>query len=158
MRKIGLFLLISMLLITGCENKEEAEKNEYIAIKSDLIDHKEYTDLGDLPLDIVLRLDRLNEEEVIYKVTLSNPKSNMREIRAMVVHNYYNEDNDTFPSIGLFDDTKELLVQEEKSNTIDLVGKLKTTKSITKLNLVVKVWIEYIDDNGEKKDIYYKTT
>ena len=35
---------------------------------------------------------------------------------------------------------------------------IRTTKNLSKLDLELKLLIEYTNDNGEKKDIYYKTT
>lgn len=156
MRKVCLLLLVGFLFITGCENKEEEEKNQYIAMKSDLLENTDYTVGEDLPLDIIVSLDRLNEEEVIYKVSFENPKENLNHMKAMVVHNYYNED--TFPSIGLFDESKNLLLNQEETDIVELKDTIKTTKNISKLNLELKIWIEYVNDNGEVKDIYYKTT
>ena len=80
----------------------------------------------------------------------------MHNIKAMVVHNYNNED--IFPSIGVFDETRELLTTSENNASIKLNGEIKTSKNISKLNLKLKVWIEYTNNDGEKKDIYYKTT
>ena len=79
----------------------------------------------------------------------------MHNIKAMVVHNYYTED-DIFPSIGLFDKKEELTINDEKN--IELTGIVKTTKSINKLDLELKIYIEYIDDSNSTKSIYYKAT
>lgn len=155
MRKIYILLLVSLLFITGCNNKEEDEKNEYIATKTNLIKETNYTEKEDLPLDIVTVINRINEEEVEYTVKLSKPTINMHNIKAMVVHNYYTED-DIFPSIGLFDKKEELTINDEKN--IELTGIVKTTKSINKLDLELKIYIEYIDDSNSTKSIYYKAT
>lgn len=156
MRKKSLILIISLLILTACENQEELTKSKYIAVKSNLLTKESYTKNEDLPLDITISLDREQEEVVTYEVLLSNPKEDMHDIKAMVVHNYNNED--TFPSIGVFDDSKELLTTIENTNSIKLNGEIKTSKNISKLNLQLKVWIEYTNNAGEKKDIYYKTT
>ena len=78
----------------------------------------------------------------------------MNNMKVLVVHNYFTED--VFPSIGIFDETKNLLTNDK--NNISLVGYIETTKDIRKLDLELKVWIQYTDDDGEVKDIYYKTT
>ena len=64
------FLLIALIIIlTGCTNNEENIKNEYIAMKSSLIEEKITSkDVDALPIDIVSNIDRINEEEVNYKV------------------------------------------------------------------------------------------
>ena len=154
MKKILLILFLSILLFTGCENKEEIEKNDYLDMKSQLLEHKEFVSLEELKCDIVVNIDRKDEEKVIYEVVLSKPKENMNNIKAVLVHNYYTED--VFPTIGLFDDTKSLFVNSQDS--ITLKGSIKTDKDIDNLNLMLKLLIRYTTDDGVKKDIYYKTT
>ena len=156
MRKRYLLFFVIFLFMTGCENQEEAIKNEYIAMKNQAFNDKNYKVREELPVEIITTIERIDEEEIHYKVTIKNPKENMRQVKAMVVHNYYTED--IFPSLGLFDDKESLIVGDESVKGIELVGYIETTKNIDKLNLQLKIWIEYIDDNGEVKDIYYKTT
>ncbi len=155
MRRGTIIFFLCIFFLIGCENIEEDSKNEYLSMKNSLLEEKEYTDVNELPLDITTRIDRINEEKVNYKVILNHPKINMKDMKIMVVHNYYNED--LFPSVGIFDDKKELLVSS-KDNSIELEDSIKTTKNISKLNLELKLWIEYINDLGEKKEIIYKTT
>ena len=155
MKKIYLFLLVGAIFLTGCKNKEEHEKEEYVATKSNLIKETNYTKKEDLPLEIVTSLNRKNEEEIEFKVTLFNASVNMHDIKVMVVHNYYNED-DLFPSIGLFNEREELL--KDINENIELTGIVKTSKSINKLDLELKIYIEYTDDLNKKRSIYYKAT
>lgn len=145
-----------MVLITGCANKEEKDKNEYLAIKSNLLENTNFERIENLNCDVTVSVDRINEEEISYRVIIDNPKENMNDIKAMVVHNYYTED--IFPSLGLFDDAESLIVGNEEVRGIELVGYIDTIKDISALNLKLKIWIQYTDDNGEVKDIYYKTT
>ncbi len=155
MKKKYVLIFFCLLFLVGCENQEEKIKNEYIGMKSTLLE-EDYTDIDkdNLPLDIKVQIDRVDEEKVKYHVIFSNPKENMNEIKAMVVHNYYSET--LFPSVGVFDDKQNLLVSD--GDSIELVDTIKTTKNISKLNLELKVWMEYVDDDGEKKEVYYKTT
>lgn len=155
MKKIYILLLLSIILISGCENKEEATKNEYIAMKNETLDDANYINQP-LPVDIVSTIARIGEEEVNYKVTISNPKENMHNIKVLLVHNYYTEN--VYPSIGLFNETKELLIDSQEDNVITLEDNIKTTTNISKLGLEMKLLIEYTDDAGERKDVYYKTT
>lgn len=150
-----LISLILIILLTGCENSEETIKNEYIAMKNQTFNEENYQN-DTIPVEIVTTLERIDEEAINYKVIIKNPEENMHNIKAMVVHNYYNED--VFPSIGVFDEPRELLVNSNNSSELILKDTIKTTKDISKLNLELKIWLEYTDDNGEKKDIYYKTT
>lgn len=155
MKKKQILVLIGLLFITGCENKEETIKNEYIAMKNQTLDEKNYQN-EELPVEIITTIERIDEEAINYKVTITNPKENMYNIKAMVVHNYYTED--VFPSIGVFDQTQDLLVNTDDTSELILKDTIKTTKNISKLDLELKIWMEYTNDNGEKKDIYYKTT
>ncbi len=159
-RKILAMILI-LILLAGCENQEETIKNEYIAMKSNVLDEANYTNSKEeLPLDITVSIDRVGEETIDYKIIFENPKENMNQIKAMVVHNYYNED--VFPSIGVFDDPENLSVATDETskedNQLEIKGTIQTTKNLSQLNLELKIWLEYTTDDGEKKDIYYKTT
>ena len=155
MKRTYLFLIISLFFISGCENKEEVTKNEYLAMKNETLDEANY--INDyLPLDIIVYIDRVGEEEVCYKVTLANPQENMHDIKALVVHNYYTED--VFPSIGVFDEVGELLINNSSNSSLVLGVTIQTTTDISKLRLELKILIEYTNDASEKKEIYYKTT
>ena len=152
MKKIYILLLLCVFILTGCENKEEKVKSEYIAMKNNTLTQASYEE--DLPVEIITTIKRIDEETVSYKVIINNPSINMHNIKVLLAHNYYTED--VFPSIGIFDDVKELLVDSEESNELVLEGVIETTEDIRKLELELKVSIEYINDDGEKKDIYYK--
>lgn len=156
-RNILIFVLI-MIFLTACSSKnvEEEEKNEYLTLKSKLLESVDFKETTDFNCDIKISIDRINSEEISYRVIIDNPKENMNDIKAMVVHNYYTED--IFPSLGLFNDKESLLVGNKDVKGIELVGYIETIKDIDDLNLELKIWIEYITDNGEVKDIYYKST
>lgn len=155
MKKEYILLIFSLFLISGCENKEEAMKNEYIAMKTETFNDKNYTK-EDLPVDIVTTINRITEETVEYKTIITNPRENMHNVKVLLVHNYYNEDK--FPSIGLFDEPIELLTESTEEVELVLKDTIQTTTNISKLNLELKLLIEYTNDLDEKKDIYYKTT
>ena len=155
MKRSCMLLLVILVLFTGCQNQEEEIKNEYIAIKNDIFEEKNYKE-KEIPVEIITTIERINEEELLYEVNIKKPKEDMYDIKAMIVHNYYNED--TFPSIGVFNETKDLLINSDDEEKITLKDTLKTAKDIKDLNLELKVWIEYKDKDGNKKDIYYKTT
>ena len=148
-------ILISLLILTGCENEEETIKNKYIAMKNQTCDENNYQN-EELPLEIITTIERIDEEAINYNVVIKEPRENMHDVKAMVVHNYYNED--VFPSIGVFDEPKDLLINNDETSELILKDTIKTTKNISKLDLELKIWIQYINDNGEKKDLYYKTT
>ena len=154
MKKKLIIASLCIFFLVGCDNKEEVIKNEYISMKSNLLEEEKYTKSEDLPLDIIIDIKR--EDEIIkYSVKLKNPKENMKDMRVMVAHNYFSEN--LFPSVGIFDDKKELLTNN-KDEFIELTDTIDTTKDISKLDLELKVWIEYKNDLNEKKEIIYKTT
>ena len=152
MKKIYILLLLCIFILTGCENKEEKVKSEYIAMKNNTLTMASYEE--ELPAEIITTIKRIDEEAVSYKVTINNPSINMHNVKVLLAHNYYTED--VFPSIGIFDDVKELLVDSEEANELVLEGVIETIEDIRKLELELKVSIEYINDDGDKKDIYYK--
>ena len=153
-KKIIVIYILCIFFLVGCENKEENIKNDYITMKNNVIEEEEYTKAEDLPLDIIVDINR--EEELIkYKITLKNPKETMKDIVALVVHNHYSEN--LFPSVGIFDEKKELLVTD-KNKTIELEDTIDTTKDISKLNLELKIWIKYKNEQNEEKEVLYKAT
>lgn len=154
MKKICILLMVSLLL-SGCENKEETKKNEYLAMRSATLNEKNFTK-EELPVDIVTTIERINDETINYKTAITNPKENMHDVKVMLVHNYQNED--VYPTIGVFDEPKELLLDSNEAPELTLTDTINTTKNISKLGLELKLLIEYTDDLGEKKDIYYKMT
>lgn len=154
MKKIVLFIMI-LLTITGCNNKEESEKNNYLKMKTKLLEVKKYTSKDKIPCEITINVNRINKEQISYKVTLTNAKEDMNEIKAIVVHNYYTEN--IFPTIGLFN-KKRTLKQDNKEDSIILKDKIETTDDIDELNLKLKILIEYKTNDNKIKDIYYKTT
>ena len=153
MKKV-LIVIFLLFILTGCENKEEKEKSEYLTMKSELLANSKFTELVDLDCNVIVNIDRVSDEKYSYEMIISNPKVNMRNIKAILVHNYYTED--VFPTVGLFNDSKELLVNSE--DNIILKGDIETDKDIDNLNLQLKLLLRYTDENGNKKDIYYKTT
>ncbi len=154
MKRIYIVLIIIVLLFTGCNNEKEEVKSEYLTMKSKLLKVKEFNSNEDINFDILVSVDRVDEENVSYKMVLSNPMENMHDIKAILIHNYYTED--VFPSIGLFDKVKSMHINSNDS--IDLEGVIKTDKSIDNLGLILKLYVKYLDDYGNEKSIYYKTT
>ena len=154
MKRIGLIIILT-LIICGCKNKTEDKKNSYLEFKSKLLETKKYTKASDILCDISIDIDKKSEESIIYKVIVNNPREDMNNIKAIVVHNYYTED--VFPSVGLFDEGLDLKKNNPQQKMI-LKGKIETTEDISNINLKLKILIEYINNEGIKKDIYYKTT
>ena len=151
MKKLSILCLLCFLLLSGCENKEEKAKANYMEAKSKLIEEKKWIKEQELPLNIEIDIKRLDEERVKYKIIFSDPKEDMNKIKIMAVHNYYSEA--LYPSIGIFNKETSLLKGNE--NQIILEDSLKTTKNIDDLNLKFKIWIQYLNNQNEEKEIYY---
>ena len=154
MKKLFFGFLFIIFILCGCENAEEELKNEYLSMKSKLLNVSEFTSLDDIKFDISVSIDRVDVEKISYKVIINNAQEDMNNIQAILVHNYYVED--VFPSVGLFDE--ELNLKCNTDDEVVLSGDIKTDKDIDNLNLVLKLYIRYVDNNGNEKDIYYKTT
>ena len=153
------FLIISITLIfclTGCNKttKIDQEKEDYLAIKQDLLKNNNFIQEEELPFDLNIYVNRVNDEEISYRAIIDNEKENMHNVKAILVHNYFTDD--IFPSIGIFDDGVDLLTNSEEVKGISLVGYISSTKDIN--NLEYRVYIEYKNDNDEIKKIYYKST
>ena len=151
MKKLSILCLLCFLLLSGCENKEEKAKANYMEAKSKLIEEKKWIKEQELPLNIEIDIKRLDEERVKYKIIFSDPKEDMNKIKIMAVHNYYSEA--LYPSIGIFN--KETSLLKDNDNQIILEDSLKTTKNIDDLNLKFKIWIQYLNNQNEEKEIYY---
>jgi len=154
-KKILFIFLI--LFLTGCtEDEVTLQKDDYLVFKEELLKTDNFTEEDDLLLDLNVYTDRINEEEISYRLILDNPKENMYNIKAMVVHNQFTDS--IFPSIGIFDEPIDLIMDNEEVKGINLTGYIKTIKEIEKLDLEVRVYIEYTNELEETKKIYYKTT
>ena len=156
-----LVVLVFIIFLVGCSNikieqNEEInkEKEDYLAIKNELNSVKKYVNDDDLPCDVTISIDRINKEEISYRAIIDNPKIDMYNVKALLIHDYFTED--IFPSIGIFDKTENLLIGNEEVKGISLVGYIETTKDIDELNLNIKLYIEYTDSDGNIKEIYYK--
>lgn len=156
-----LIMLLFAVFIVGCssvkietDNNIVEEKEDYLAIKDELNSVDKYISDENLPCDIKISLDRINKEEISYRAIIDNPKTNMYNIKALLIHDYFTED--IFPSIGIFDETENLIVGNEEVRGISLVGYIETTNDIEELDLNVKLYIEYSDSEGNIQKIYYK--
>lgn len=156
MKRSIIIALISFMLVGCVQDTSTLEKDDYLVFKEELLEQKEFTDIEDINFDLNVSVDRINEEEISYRAIIDNPKENMYDIKALVIHNYFTDE--IFPSIGIFDKPINLKINNDDVKGINLVGYIKTTKDIKELDLDIKVYLEYTNDSGEIIKIYYKTT
>lgn len=153
-----LLLLFSVILLVGCADVKvdsdstiQKEKEDYLALKNNLDTYTDYDKEEELPCNITFSLDKTSDEELSYRVILDNPKIDMYNIKALLIHDYFTED--IFPSIGIFDEPQSLIVGNDEIKGFELVGYIETSKDI---DINLKLYLEYTDKNGNINDIYYK--
>ena len=155
--KRSIVIALICLMLSGCsKDKVTLEKDDYLVFKEELLTQNKFTEEKDINFDLNISVDKVSEEEISYRAIIDNPKENMYNVKALVVHDYFSDE--IFPSIGIFDEPVDLIINNEEIKGINLVGYIKTTKNIDKLNLNIKVYIEYTNESDEIVKVYYKTT
>ena len=151
MKKILLTLPLIMLLV-GCTNEIEENKIAYLEYKSDLQKQEVFNEEDKSDFNTYFNIKRETEEIINYSITINNPTINMHKVKALLIHDYSQEE--AFPSVGILDNSVELLTDSD--NKIELKGKLQTTKDIS--NVKFKLYLEYIDDDSNENKIYYQVS
>jgi hypothetical protein len=151
---LPIFLFI--FILTGC-NSYSKEKEIYNDMIKDL--NNKIIINEELPFSIDVLLEKDIEEELTYKVIIDNPKEEIRNIKAIVIHNF--NTNDIYPSIGIFDDKLSLIPNKIDSENnivkgIVLVGYIKYNDSINNFNGIIKLLLEYEDKGGNHQKVYYQ--
>lgn len=151
MRKY-LFIACCLLLLVGCSTKEEDEKYAYLEYKNDLETQKVYDDEDSLDFDTYFNIVRNREdnEVVDYSIVIDKPKVDMYDVKALLIHDYMNED--VFPSVGIFDAPVNLI--KDSDDKIKLSGNIHTDTSTSDINF--KLYLEYTDDDDALNKIYYE--
>ena len=97
MKKI-LLMFVIILSVTACSNdvvevgideKVEDNKVTYLDLKNNLAKRDIFNKLEDIPCNLNVSVDRTSEEEISYRVILDNPKTNMKDIEALLIHNEF---------------------------------------------------------------------
>ena len=150
-----LLIILCLFINIGCTNKKveeniETEKSVYLKYVKEIKKIKESS--KDLPFNVDIKYEKM-KDEVRYQVIIDNPTTDIINIRALAFHN--KQTDDIFPSIGIFD-KKVNLIPNKKPSGVILVGYFPYEGDIDKLNLKMKVLIEY-KMNNEKHKSYYVT-
>lgn len=158
MKKVLVILLV--FIFVGCdlftkddikESKVEEEKNVYIKYVKEAKKIEKSSE--DLPFDIEVKYDKLNDEEIRYQVVIDNPKGEIYDIKAVTVHD--KQTDDVFPSTGIFEEPMDL-IPNKKPEGIILVGYIPFTKPLDSFECEIKLIIEYTYENN-KYISYYVT-
>lgn len=151
MKKVLVILLV--FIFVGCnliakddikESKVEEEKNVYIKYVKEAKKIEKSSE--DLPFNIEVKYDKLNDEEIRYQVVIDNPKGEIYDIKAVAVHD--KQTDDVFPSTGIFEEPMDL-VPNSKPEGIILVGYIPFTKSLDSFECEIKLIIEYTYKNNK---------
>lgn len=149
MKKIALILPLFILLV-GCTNKVEENKYAYLEYKNDLLEQETFNEEEDIDFNTYFNIEKENEEIVNYSITINNPTTNMYNVKALLIHDYVQDE--AFPSIGILD--SPVTLSKDSEDKIELKGTIQTTDDIS--NVKFKLYLEYIDDQGEENKIYYQ--
>ena len=79
MKKILIISITLILFLTGCNTNTniDKEKEDYLAIKQELLNSNNFTDEDNLPFDLNVYVNRVNDEELSYRAIIDNEKENM---------------------------------------------------------------------------------
>ncbi len=149
MKKLLIIIPLLFILI-GCTNKEEENKIAYLEYKNELEQRDIFNGEETLDFNVYFNIERVDEEITDYNLVIDTPKINMHNVKALLIHNFVNEE--AYPSVGIFDSPKEL--QENSKDKIVLNGHIQTINDIS--NTKFKLYIEYTDDNNDLNKIYYE--
>ena len=149
MKKLLIILFCILFLLTGCKSEESILKEKYNSYISELSNVTKSS--KDMPFDIEIKVDRLDDNKLIYQFIMDNVKKNIYDIEALVIHD--NKTSDIFPSIGIFDE-KEDLYFNKKPKGIVLVGYIDYKGNLEELNIKFKSIIKYKDNNKIHKVFY----
>lgn len=157
MKKIILVLILLIVVLTGC-NKESNEYKIYKSYIKELNESKIVS--SDIPFDIEVYTEKIIDNEITYRVIIDNPKEDIKNIEAIIIHDKYTED--IFPSTGIFDDKLNLIpetIDKDKNYVkgIILTGYIPFEGDIKDLNATFKVLVKYTDKFNEENIVIYST-
>ncbi|MGM9882158.1 MAG: hypothetical protein ACI31S_04880 [Bacilli bacterium] len=145
-----ILLIMLLFLLVGCTNKVEEEKNNYLTYKSNLQEKEEFDNEEELDFNTYFNIQRENAEKINYSLVIEDPKIDMYNIKALLIHDYVVED--VFPTVGIFDDAVTLL--SGSNDKITMQGSIQTEEDISSTKF--KLYIEYEDKDGLENKVYYE--
>lgn len=133
MKKIVIFFLLSLLV--GC-SKPTTYDNYVTALKQETVTSE------NIPFDVNIYMDEVTESKWIYQVVIDNAEKEMKDIKALVIHDV--KTKDVFPSVGIVD---EPITLNEQTKGINLIGYVDKKEEIE-----FKIFVE---TNHQKYIIIY---
>lgn len=143
-------IILPLIFLVGCTTTAEDNKYTYLSYKSELQKKEEFDKEDDSHFSSYFNVKRQSKEVVEYSIIVENPRINMHNVKALLIHDFLAES--AFPSVGIFEEPKDLLVGTE--DRIILKGVIQTEDDIS--NVKFRLYLEYTDDQGEENKIYYK--
>lgn len=150
MKKV-LLVLPLLILLVGCTTQVEENKIAYLEYKNALQLQEEFEEES-VDFNTFFNIERENEEVINYSMTINSPQVNMHNVKALLIHNYVQED--IYPSVGILEESIELT--KDSDDKINLNGVIQTTDDISDIKF--KLYLEYIDDEGKENKIYYQVS
>lgn len=160
MKRKYIIILFSLLILVGCSKIIDENKMIYDGYVTELKELKEVADSDSYKdlIDIDVKLTKNSDDEITYSVVIDNPKVKMKKVEVLIYHDKKTED--VYPSIGIFDEKKNLIPGLKKNTDTDVkgmvfVGYIKTKQEVEEINLTIKGMIAYNDENNERQKIYF---
>lgn len=144
-------LILPLIILVGCTNEVEENKHAYLTYKNELQEQETYDEEAP-DFNTFFNIESISEEEVNYSMIINNPKVNMYDVKALLIHDYLQEE--AFPSSGIMDEPEDLL--KESNDKIELKGSIHSAEDISDVKF--KLYLEYTDDNNEINKIYYQVS
>lgn len=108
MKKVIIFFLLIVLI--GCS--KPTTYDYYVTMLK-----QETVSSENIPFDVNIYTDEIDESKWIYQVVIDNAQEEIKDIKALVIHDV--KTKDVFPSIGIVD---EPITLNEQTKGINLIG------------------------------------
>ena len=95
--------------------------------------------------------EKLTDQEMVYHVTIDSPKEELYQVKALVMHDKSTED--IYPSIGILDDSIDLIPGKEDVKGIVLIGYLPYQDE-SSFELSFKLMVEWKNKENITKKVY----
>ena len=147
MKKL-LILLLFLLCLVGC-SKEQPQESDYEIAVRELESASLFSQ--DYPFTVEASVEKLTDQEMVYHITIDSPKEELYQVKALVMHDKSTED--IYPSIGILDDSIDLIPGKEDVKGIVLIGYLPYQDE-SSFDLSFKLMVEWKNKENITKKVY----